>query len=130
MNSQVESETGVITRRRDVRQAHYTSSPHILAYMASQLKVANKHRILEPCAGEGHLIDAVLRIAPASYIDAFEYDKATTGLLEEKYSSYPNVHIHNDDTLKVATLADQSTRYDRIIANPPYGAWQDYSRRR
>jgi hypothetical protein len=100
--------------------------------MASQLKVSNEHKVLEPCAGQGDLIDAVLRIAPASPIDAFEHDGSSTKLLEEKYSSSPNVHVYNEDTLAFATkpLLNHPALYDRIIANPPYGAWQDYSRRR
>lgn len=131
INSQLELVAGFTGRRRDARQAHYTSSPHIRNYMASQLKVSNTHKILEPCAGEGHLIEAVLAIAPASHIDAFEYDSSAAKLLEKKYSSTSNVHICNQDTLAFATktLVNQSTQYDRIIANPPYGAWQDYSRR-
>lgn len=133
VNSQLEFELGaeITARHKDARQAHYTFSAHICNYMASQLRATNDHNVLEPCAGQGHLIDAVLGTAASCRIDAFEYDSSAAKLLQENYRSNPNVRVHNRDTIDFAVEAarSQAVQYDRIIANPPYGAWQDYSRR-
>jgi type I restriction-modification system DNA methylase subunit len=44
----------------------------------------------------------------------------------------PNVSIGDEDFLAVTSdgLFAAPACYDRIIANPPYGGWQDYARRR
>ena len=114
-------------------QAHHTRSPHILTYMVARLEVSSGNRVLEPCAGEGHFIDAILRVAPAAEIDAYELDDRLAAALHEKYSGFTNVRVIAADTVEVAAgnlLRGSAAHYDRIIANPPYGAWQDYSRRR
>jgi len=100
--------------------------------MLSRLQVSDAHRVLEPCAGEGHFIDAVLKVAPRARIDAYEANPVSAAALKEKYSALPNVRlVAADAVLVLGKLRNsKSPRYDRIIGNPPYGAWQDYSRRR
>ncbi|MEO8960767.1 MAG: N-6 DNA methylase [Ginsengibacter sp.] len=52
--------------------------------------------------------------------------------MESKFSTYQNVTIRQCDTLLDIDLSFNSNFggiYDKIIANPPYGAWQDLEKR-
>jgi tRNA1(Val) A37 N6-methylase TrmN6 len=119
-------------RRRDAYQAHYTTSPHILSFMLKRLKLTPGQHVLEPCAGEGHFIDAILAEEANVEIEAYEINDKSAEKLQKKYAHLPNVRIIHADSLVALqpSLFSKSILFDRIIANPPYGAWQDYSRRR
>lgn len=94
---------------------------------------------LEPSAGQGALIDAVLRIAGDAKIDIFAVEKNSTNqiVLNEKYRGIPEtVHIMhplNDDFLNISneTTLGEGTKqvhhaqFDYIIANPPFKSNQD-----
>ncbi|MDR0908405.1 MAG: N-6 DNA methylase [Spirochaetaceae bacterium] len=115
----------------DLYQQYYTKSKPIVNYMISQLAPKPSSLILEPCAGDGVFIDALLAIKPEPRIEAFELDANEAQQLERKYQSHPNIKITNTDTLlyKPFVNGQCNNKYDYIIANPPYGAWQDYEKR-
>lgn len=101
--------------------------------MVRKLSVTDRSFILEPCAGDGVFIDAVLNMEPNSKIDGYELNPSAYKILKEKYSNIPNISIELDDTLTSRELSAKSASggyYDRIIANPPYGGWQDYEKRK
>jgi len=100
--------------------------------MVKRLKLLSGQRVLEPCAGEGHFIDAILGEAPKVEIEAYEVDDKAVGKLRKKYTDLANVRIIHADSLMAlqTSLFASAVSFDRIIANPPYGAWQDYTRRR
>jgi adenine-specific DNA-methyltransferase len=90
-------------------------------------------RVLEPCAGDGVFIDALLGESPTALIDTFELNPEAACILKQKYQELSNVLVACADTLTDAGLrvaANFGGTYDRIIANPPYGAWQDYDHRK
>jgi hypothetical protein len=90
-----------------------------------------KH-LLEPCAGSGLFIDRVLLCQPDTRIDAYEMNLLAIQDLQNKYDKSQQVNIIQADTLLDADLHFKSKMggiYDFIIANPPYGAWQDYNKR-
>jgi tRNA1(Val) A37 N6-methylase TrmN6 len=120
------------SRKRDVYQAHFTQSPHILQFMLRRLHLSPGQRVLEPCAGEGHFLDAILEHEPSVEIDAFEVQEELAKKLRGKYAHRPHLRVVNADALLALqpSLFATPVSYDRIIANPPYGAWQDYERRR
>ena len=64
-------------------------------------------------------------------IDAFELDSNEANNLKKKYDSFNNISIFNNDTLLFNDFINGNfnNKYDNIIANPPYGAWQDYDKR-
>lgn len=114
-------------------QAFYTRSEPIVSYMVNILSPTEANRILEPCAGDGVFIEAILSRHPSSIIDAFEIHPVSIDILRKKFSPFPNVSIKLSDTLTDPDLSFKSNfgaNYERIIANPPYGAWQDYDKRR
>lgn len=103
-----------------------------MEYMVDQLQCSPGDFILEPCGGDGVFIDAILAKHPVHRLDICELDKSAYETLCDKYASFSNVEIKNCDTLLDAELIVQSRMggtYDRIIGNPPYGAWLDYRKR-
>ena len=101
--------------------------------MASLLKPRPGARLLEPCAGEGAFIDAVLSSTPSLLIDAFELDPDASQHLLQKYKNNESVSIFHSDTLVDESLLLRMSMggyYDLIISNPPYGAWQEYDKRK
>jgi phospholipid N-methyltransferase len=112
-------------------QQYYTKSNEIVSYMIDKLSPKSGSLILEPCAGDGVFIDALLQAARDIKIEAFELDSKEAIYLTNKYQSYNNITIKNADTLLYKSFinGDCKNRYDYIIANPPYGAWQDYDKR-
>lgn len=90
-------------------------------------------RVLEPAAGDGVFIDALRTKALDIYIDAYELNPASVVLLKEKYGESQNISVKHTDTLTDEELTLYSYSgglYERILGNPPYGAWQEYEKRK
>lgn len=116
----------------DLYRSYYTKSEYITDYMINRLEPARGHRILEPSAGDGEFIEALLRADSRLDITALELNPKAVSALESKYGGADNVTIVHTDTLLDAGLdqkAAENGYYDRIIGNPPYGAWQDFGKR-
>jgi len=88
-------------------------------------------RVLEPCGGDGMFIDALLECCPSLKIDTCDLDINAVKHMKTKYFSHDNVSIREADTLTDSFFDEisQIGYYDKIIGNPPYGGWQEYSRR-
>jgi len=113
-------------------QPYYTKSEPILDYMTRQLRLEEGLQVLEPAAGDGVFIEAILERQPDIMIDAFDLNPEAVADLEDKFSGLSNVRVIHADTLMAdhdGLFADFTAQYDRVIANPPYGAWQEYSKR-
>ncbi len=113
-------------------QSYYTYSAPIVEYMINLLEPKAGLRYLEPAAGDGIFIEPLTRYADVA-IDAFDIDPMSVESLRRKFKQVHYVNISQKDTL-VETGNDlffeSVGAYDRIIANPPYGAWQDYEKRK
>jgi len=114
-----------------IYQQYYTKSNEIVSYMLNKLAIRENSVILEPCAGDGVFVDALLQKESNIKIEAFELNINEANNLKKKYYTKPNVSIVNEDTLLYNDFISNKgkNRYDFIIANPPYGAWQDYDKR-
>ena len=113
-------------------QAFYTKSTPIVEYMVNKLKLNPSDKILEPCGGDGVFIDAIIEQNEFANIDVCELNPFSIKVLQRKFSSFENINIRECDTLLDNELSFNSNFggfYDKIIANPPYGAWQDYDKR-
>ena len=53
-----------MTCSRDVYRSFYTHSPPIVRYMLRMADVHPRHRVLEPCAGDGAFLTALLDRQP------------------------------------------------------------------
>ncbi len=118
-------------RYRDELQAHYTASTPIVSFMVSRLRHGDGDVIWEPCAGAGDLIDGLLKVNPHATIRASELNPDAASLLSEKYRG-TSVDVHQEDALDfgLPSLFDSPVSFTRIIANPPYGAYQSPERRK
>ena len=138
---------------KDTLCSYYTNSDEITSYMVNRLGISNNDVILEPSAGEGIFIDEILKAELPVQIDALDIDKKAISILEKKYNSYDSITVRETDTLlderldafgipelwlkRTDTLVDEQLdcfgaiggHYDKVIGNPPYGAWQDYDKR-
>lgn len=113
-------------------QAFYTKSTPIVDYMVSKLNLKKKDKILEPCGGDGVFIEAIVSKNEFANIDVCELNDNAFKILMGKFSSYPTINVRQCDTLLDSNLIFNSGFggvYDKIIANPPYGAWQDLDKR-
>lgn len=113
-------------------QAFYTKSTPIVDYMVSKLSLTTTDKIFEPCGGDGVFIESILNENEFANIDICELNPKSVEVLKDKFSHFVNVKIRECDTLLDSELDFNSCFggfYDKIIANPPYGAWQDYSKR-
>jgi len=118
-------------RHRDRLQAHYTRSPEIVEYLVSRLLPEDGDTVWEPAGGQGELVDGVLRIAPNADVWVSEIDPLAVAFLQQKYRSLPNVQIDEEDAIGVqfGSLLSRRPPFQKVIANPPFGAWQSYERR-
>lgn len=140
---------------KDTLCAYYTESEDITSYMASKVTVSDGDVILEPSAGEGIFIDELLKTNKSFRVDALDINGAAIKILKEKYKHNPSITVRETDTLldeeldvygvgatqlwikQADTLLDVQLdffgpiggHYDKVIGNPPYGAWQDYEKR-
>lgn len=113
-------------------QAFYTKSTPIVDYMVHNLSLNPTDKIFEPCGGDGVFIEAILGANEFANIDVCELNPSSIAVLQEKFSTFQNVSIRECDTLLDDDLNFNSNfggYYDKIIANPPYGAWQDLEKR-
>ncbi|TWT07325.1 methyltransferase [Planococcus sp. CPCC 101016] len=117
---------------KNLYSSYYTKSEFITDYMIKQLDFDEAHSILEPSAGDGVFIDALLAKHPQVDITAYDLNPQAIQILEDKYKDFSNVKTVEGDTLLDSELdikVMMNGDYDRIIGNPPYGAWQDYEKR-
>ena len=140
---------------KDTLFAYYTESEDITSYMAAKVTVSDGDVILEPSAGEGIFIDELLKTDKSFRVDALDINGAAIDILKEKYKHNPSISVRETDTLmdeeldiygagvtqlwikQADTLLDVQLdcfgsiggHYDKVIGNPPYGAWQDYEKR-
>lgn len=116
----------------DIYRSYYTRSDPIVRYMIKILSTDSGMTVLEPCAGDGIFVDALLSEQPNLAIDAYELNPQAFALLKSKYRSCNNIRITYEDVLTSQELelyANAGGIYDRIIANPPYGGWQSQEKR-
>jgi hypothetical protein len=96
--------------------------------MVGLLQCDNNTTILEPCAGEGVFIDEILKNNLSPKIKSYELNETSVKKLKDKYNSFSNIQIKKEDFLLLLALFRE--RFDRVIANPPYGAYQSPAKRK
>ena len=113
-------------------QAFYTRSVPIVDYMIEKLSLKQEDKIFEPCGGDGVFVEAILNRNRNAKIDICELNDSAINILYNKFGHYSTANIRQSDALLDSDLIFHSNFggiYDKIIANPPYGAWQDYEKR-
>lgn len=96
----------------------FATPPELADKLVELADVKPEHIILEPSAGQGALIEAMIRYGhPSMNIFAVELMKVNSIVLNEK-----GFHHELGDFLKIP---ESLNYYDRIIANPPFAKNQD-----
>ncbi len=116
----------------DEFRSYYTKSQFITDYMIKQIDLKDEDLILEPSAGDGIFIDEILRHKSDIRIEAYDLNSEAIDILKNKYSDNSNIKVINSDTLldvKLDKFVLSNGYFDKIIGNPPYGAWQDQEKR-
>ena len=103
--------------------AFYTKSDFITDYIVNRLDLKDNLTILEPAAGDGEFIKAVIKRGHTLEISAFDIDPVAVAQLKQKY---PGINVEEKNTLteipnKGLGVFTQK-KWDRILGNPPYGA--------
>lgn len=98
-------------------ECHIT--PHaVAARMVDYLDISDSHSILEPHAGTGALLSALLDAkANVSQMHAVERDYSLVSHLR-KHTRFEGINITHDCFLQYADFEDK--RFDRIVLNPPF----------
>jgi adenine-specific DNA-methyltransferase len=117
-------------RHRDVYRSFYTSDNQLVSYMVRLLDLRDGNSCLEPSAGNGYFVDGLLATRKRINIRAIDLSEDAVTALKTKYENVNNIEIRHQDFLLAGNeLFDDGLRFDRAIANPPYGGWQEYGKR-
>jgi adenine-specific DNA-methyltransferase len=115
---------------KDTFRSYYTSDDTLVSYMVDLLALKDGHYCLEPSAGSGCFIDGLLATGKDINICAIEISAAAADGLSCKYKDAVNIAITYGDFLQQDRHSSSPVKgFDRIIANPPYGGWQEYVER-
>ncbi|MCM1175178.1 MAG: N-6 DNA methylase [Blautia sp.] len=119
---------------KNIYCSYYTNSEAITNYMVKRLELQDGDKVLEPSSGEGIFIESILREEKNLEIEALEMNAEAVEILKRKFADEKRVkEIRETDTLFDSQLdmyAMFHGYYDKVIGNPPYGAWQDYDKRK
>jgi phospholipid N-methyltransferase len=100
------------------KEYQFFETPDDLAdELVTLAEIESQHKILEPSAGQGAIVKAITRILPNTTVDCYEL-MPTNQIFLRKIA---NVNFIGDDFLQ----SDESIKYDRIVANPPFSKNQD-----
>lgn len=115
-----------------INGTYYTENEFIVKYMVKKINPHYNDIILEPSAGIGHFIDEIILNHNYKEIVLYEFEEVVEEILQRKFENN-NIHINIADTLIDETLqlyASSGGYFDKIIGNPPYGAYQTIEKRK
>lgn len=108
------------------KEYQFFATPEKLADKLVQMaKVIEGQLILEPSAGQGAIIDAILRWETDVDIHYHELMEVNQDILKDKYADLEGVSFICPDFLEKASRRLSKGAFDRIIANPPFTKNQD-----
>jgi len=98
----------------------YPTPKWLAEKMADYLDIYSTATVLEPSAGTGALIDAVIECGEFHHIHAYELNYSLCQALQQKYPT-DTCLTSNCDFLSIAPHES----YERIIMNPPFAKGDD-----
>lgn len=87
----------------------------LAAELAEHVDWLDQPQILEPSAGDGALVQAVLNAIPQACITAIELDPRRAALLRHRFLGDPRVRVVESDVLRF-----EEREWDGVITNPPF----------
>lgn len=103
----------------------FETPPDLAGDMACLAAIQPGDRVLEPSAGHGALVRAVLRAEP-SHVQAVEIDQHNVDVLNATIGmarATGRVSVVQCDFLEYASVA--AARFDVVVMNPPFSGGQD-----
>jgi predicted RNA methylase len=97
----------------------FPTPPDVARSLIEFASIESGHTVLEPSAGTGSLVDALLQEHAGARISYCEVNCYLLDVLRLKYSGKSNVHFIARD-FNDLDLTECKTRFDRIIMNPPF----------
>jgi len=105
-------------KRNLKKEYQFFATPSPLAErMVSMAELKSSNEILEPSAGQGAIVKAIQSVTGGGIVHCYE----AMDLNKLVLSKIENLNMIGDDFLE----ADESVKYERIIANPPFTKNQD-----
>jgi hypothetical protein len=102
------------------KKFNFFATPDSLAdYLVKLSNIKKGYKILEPSAGQGAIVNAIVREYPSIYVDVCESMEINQDVLENN----SNTHFICPDFLNIPEQYFEY--YDTIIANPPFSKNQD-----
>lgn len=98
---------------------YFLTPPEIADKLVQFGMFRNIDEILEPSAGSGSLIDAVLKVHPEARIAYCEINAHLVDLLQLKYQESQSVRLLQRDFRELANR-DGDSHFSAIIMNPPF----------
>lgn len=101
---------------------YFSTPPAVVARLVELAEIVPGMTVLEPSAGTGAIVTALLPLA--SLVVAVEIDPGRAARLrgESTYAHQPVYTLHEGDFL---ALPPQMHRYDRVVMNPPFAKQAD-----
>lgn len=103
----------------------YFPTPRPLAErLVAMARIESGNTVLEPSAGTGNLIDAILKSHNDVRVSYCEMNCFLLDILRAKYEGVKEVRFLGRDYFEIDTIHG-GNRFDRIIMNPPFERGQD-----
>ena len=102
----------------------FPTPPDLAARMVELAGITPASRVLEPSAGTGRLVDAIMRQVPA-WVDAVEVNRSLADALQARHAA---VRVKCADFLALEPAPGQHDGraiYDAIVMNPPFANGAD-----
>lgn len=107
----------IINNKNNIKKStQFFPTPNkIVKKMIDGVDIRKSDLLLEPSAGQGAIIDELLKLN--TNISYCEFEEINQSILKEKY---PSLTFLNNDFLEVKNM-----KFDKIFANPPFSKSQD-----
>lgn len=116
--------TGKVVNRK--KNLQFFATPYDVVRMVMiDVRICKGYRILEPSAGTGAFIDAIIKDIEIEkvedvIIDCIEFDPLNCEILRDKYKDHPYINIIQGDFMEM-----DLPMYDLVVMNPPFAKNQD-----
>lgn len=101
---------------------HFFTPPELAARMVEMAELTPRDEVLEPSAGRGAIVAAILAKQPHIDLTAIEFDSACIEALRKTFDGRGFSVILEGDFLK---LSERGETFTKIIMNPPFTHGQD-----
>lgn len=100
----------------------FETPPDVAAMMVSAANIMSSHKVLEPSAGKGAIVKAILDKHPD--LEAMHVIELNPKMIPE-LRTIASTFLNNHLVVLEENFVQHNDRYDRIVMNPPFANGQD-----